>query len=78
MKSPLVIKQFKSKYYIQYTLSLFNYTFYVSCHSKKNGWLRLFGKGIKWKHEDLGLIFSERIGKTKYIKIRKWIIGYLE
>lgn len=41
------------------------------------GWIRIFGIGISWKHEKLGLSFSERIGKRKYIKIGSWIFGYL-
>jgi len=44
---------------------------------KDTGWFRLFGRGLKWKHENLGLLFSERNGYKKYLKIGKWIIGYL-
>ena len=51
----------------------------VICKYAKNnaGWIRIFGIGIKWKHEKIGLIFSERIGKRKYIKIGSWVFGYL-
>ncbi len=45
--------------------------------TKDTGWFRIFGIGIKWKHEKLGLLFSERIGKRKYVKIGSWIFGYL-
>jgi len=34
------------------------------------GWFRIFGYGLVWKHKSKGLMFSERIGKTKY-----WSIG---
>jgi hypothetical protein len=34
------------------------------------GWFRIFGFGLHWKHKSKGLMFSERIGKTKY-----WSIG---
>ena len=61
----------------QYVFSLFGITFWVINVFPKTGWFRLFGKGIKWKHEDVGLLFSERNGYTKYIKIGKWIFSYL-
>jgi len=47
------------------------------CKYNKGGWFRIFGIGMKWKHEKLGLLFSERIGKRKYIKIGSWVFGYL-
>lgn len=49
----------------------------IICKYNNGGWIRIFGRGIKWKHEKLGLLFSERIGKHKYIKIGRWIFGYL-
>ena len=49
----------------------------IICKYSNGGWFRIFGIGIKWKHEKLGLIFSERIGKRKYIKTGKWVFGYL-
>jgi len=62
-------------YVIPITLIVF---FFMSViHFKDTGWFRLFGRGLKWKHESLGLLFSERNGYTKYLKIGKWIIGYL-
>lgn len=61
----------------QYKLRLFGVTLWVSNHLVNAGWFRLFGKGIKWKHENLGLLFSERNGYRKYLKLGKWIIGYL-
>ena len=62
---------------IQYKLVLFGVTIWVSNHFKYFGWFRFFGKGFKWKHENQGLLFSERNKITKYIKIGKWIIRYL-
>ena len=51
---------------------------YIVIYKENNaGWIRIFGIGIKWKHEKHGLLFSERIGKRKYIKIGDWIFGYL-
>jgi hypothetical protein len=42
------------------------------------GWFRLFGVGLKWKDlEKHELMFSQRIGKQKYMKIGKWCIGFL-
>jgi len=61
----------------QYSLRLFGYTFWISNHLSNSGWFRLFGRGLMWKHEDIGLLFSERNGYTKYIKIGKWIISCL-
>ena len=61
----------------QYKLRLFGVTCWVSNHLANAGWFRLFGRGLKWKHESLGLLFSERNGYTKYLKIGKWVIGYL-
>jgi len=49
----------------------------VVAEMKSAGWFRIFGRGIKWKYEKLGLLFSERIGKRKHIKIGRWVFGYL-
>ena len=46
--------------------------------NKFNGWFRIFGVGLSWKHQSVGLLFSERIGKRKYMKIGKWIIKFLK
>jgi len=51
---------------------------WMSVYSKHMGWFRLFGVGLKWKHSyKVGLTFSERNGYRKYLKIGKWIFGYL-
>ena len=47
-----------------------------TCHPEY-GWFRIFGRGFTWKHKNRGLIFSERNGYKKYIKLGKWIIRYL-
>lgn len=49
----------------------------VISKTKDTGWVRIFGIGIKWKHQKLGLLFSERFGKRKHLKIGSWIFGYL-
>ena len=61
----------------KYILGLFCYNIWTSVHGSKWGWFRIFGYGLKWKHESRGLLFSERNGYKKYIKIGKWYIGYL-
>lgn len=43
------------------------------------GWFRLLGKGLKFKDVTVhNLIFSERNGYKKFIKIKNWIISYLK
>ena len=61
----------------QYKFRLFGFTIWVSNHFSDIGWFRLFGRGLKWKKETLGLTFSERNGYKKYLKINGWIISYL-
>ena len=61
----------------QYVLRLFGVILWVSAHSKKSSWFRLFGRGLMWKHIDNGLRFSERYGYKKYLRIGKWIVEYL-
>lgn len=55
-------------------MRLFGVTCWASSINRKGGWLRIFGYGLTWKHETEGLMFSERMGYTKYLKIGKWII----
>ena len=54
-----------------------NMKFIQSCRTKDAGWFRVFGRGLRWKHEKVGLTFSERERYRKYFKIGKWIFGYL-
>ena len=56
--------------------NILNLSYYKSTH-KKCGWFRLFGIGLKWKHINNGLTFSERNGYKKYLRIGNWIISYL-
>lgn len=56
---------------------IFGVLLWASLYSKDGGWFRILGIGIKWKHESVGLTFSERNGYRKYLKIGKWIFGYL-
>ena len=44
--------------------------------SYKLFWFRIFGKGLVFKHESLGLTFSQRFGKTKYTEMFGWIITF--
>lgn len=55
----------------------FDLRLWASYTSSKMGWFRIFGVGLCWKHESKGLMFSERNGYRKYIKIGKWIIKFL-
>ena len=61
----------------EYVLQIAGIRFGEGVYNPKFGWLRIFGRGLQWKHESRGLLFSERNGYRKYIKIRKWIIRYL-
>lgn len=42
------------------------------------GWIRLFGKGIAWKHICYGLSFGQRNGNSKYLKIFNYYFYYLK
>ena len=74
-----LLSNFRIKSYdgVQYRIRLFGINVWLSNHCKKSGWFRFFGKGLKWKHESIGLLFSERNGYSKYLKIGKYIIGVL-
>ena len=42
------------------------------------GWFKIFGKGIKWKDTSIHrLMFSERNGYKKGLKIGRWYISLL-
>ena len=43
------------------------------------GWVRIFGKGLSWKnlHTHI-LLFGERNGYTKGIRIGKWYVSILK
>jgi hypothetical protein len=59
------------------TVRCFGFLIWASYHSEKQGWFRLFGRGLKWKHQDQGLLFSERNGYAKFLRVGKWVVGYL-
>lgn len=61
----------------QRRIKLFGKVIWAINYTKCVGWFRLFGIGLRWKHQSLDLIFSERNGYKKYVKIGKWIITYL-
>lgn len=62
-----------------YSFRLFGINVFSIYYHKRLGWFRLFGKGLKWKDITVHpLIFSERNGYVKYLKIGKWSIGLLK
>ena len=61
----------------QTLLCLFGITIWVSNHYRTAGWFRFFGTGLKWKHQTVGLTFSERNVYSKFVKIGRWVIAYL-
>ncbi len=62
----------------QYAFYLFGICLWASFHYDKGGWIRIFNRGLSWKHKSLGLIFSERNGYTKYYRIGKWTVRILQ
>lgn len=62
----------------QYNFKLFKYSVLCITYGEGMGWFRLFGVGLSWKDfSKYGYTFSQRLGKTKYFKLGKWIISYL-
>lgn len=58
--------------------SIFEYPLFCYYYNDDFGWFRLFGIGLTWKDfSKHGLIFSERYGYTKYLKIGKYVIRLL-
>ena len=52
---------------------IFSYYF-----EKKFGWIRIFGLGVKYKHIPTHpLLFSERNGYIKMLKINNWCVSKL-
>lgn len=53
----------------------------IICYNKQKDkfWVRIFGYGIDGKNvKTHGLKFSERIGKTKHLKIGNWSFSFLK
>ncbi len=62
-----------------YSLELFGINIFSMYYDDRFGWFRLLGKGLKFKDVTVhNLIFSERNGYKKFIKIKNWIISYLK
>ena len=61
----------------QYVFRLFGTTIFAAIKSEYIFWFRIFGYGLMVKHKNYGLKFSERIGKSKYLKIGNYILNYL-
>ena len=73
-----MIKKFKlASGGTQIIIRPFGYSLFILCYSNLWGWVRILGRGIKWKHEKIGLLFSERNGYRKYIKLFGWIFSTL-
>lgn len=63
---------------IHHSLRLFGRSCWAFYYFNRFGWFRLFGIGIKWKDISIhGLLFSERNGYAKGLKIGKWLISFL-
>ena len=48
-------------------------------YENRFGWFRIFGIGLKFKDITIHkMLFSEKNGYSKNIKIGNWLIGYLK
>lgn len=62
-----------------YGYTILNIIHYYYSPKSKLGWIRIFGRGIKWKDTRINmLLFSERNGYSKAIQINNWRISYLK
>ena len=60
------------------SFSLFGTNILSYYYCSRLGWIGIFGAGIKFKDTKIHpLIFSERYGYTKSIKVGRWYIGWL-
>lgn len=63
----------KSRSFKLFGVRVFSYYYH-----NRFGWFRIFGRGLKWKDTSMHpLIFSERYGYAKFMRIGKWIVGVL-
>ncbi len=61
-----------------FSLCVFGISVLSFYYSNRFGWVRIFGKGVKWKDVSVHrLLFSERYGYGKYISIGNWRIAFL-
>jgi len=58
----------------QYSLRFAGFSLWGSSIGETGGWFRLLGYGLTFKHESEGLLFSERNGYRKYLKVGEWIV----
>lgn len=62
-----------------WNISLFGIDVFCCYYSNKLGWFRIFGKGLSWKEiSKHPLLFSERYGYKKTLKIGNWVFGLLK
>lgn len=44
----------------------------------RNGWLRIFGVGLRWKDTRVvPTLFSERTGKVRSVRVGAWAVRWL-
>jgi len=64
--------------YKTYSFRPFGIKLFDGYFGGSRGWIRVFGKGIKWKDTAKHyLTFSQRHGKAKGFNVLKWRIGFL-
>lgn len=62
-----------------YSFRPFGLKMFDGYFGKRIGWIRFFGKGIKWKDITIHCLwFSERYGYAKGFQIGNWRIGFLK
>ena len=44
----------------------------------RDGWIRVLGYGVYWKHETDHKTFSERCGINRYYKLGRWYFKLLK
>jgi hypothetical protein len=64
--------------YYNFHFKVFKISILAFSYYNHAGWFRFFGFGLHWKDSTKhDLSFSERNGYRRYVKIGKWIVGYL-
>lgn len=53
------------------------FSFRVFPRPTRGGWFRLFGYGLTWCPADQPLLFSQRVGKTKFVTVAGWRVRVL-
>lgn len=63
----------------QFEITMFKINILLYYYYNRFGYIRIFGKGLKWKDTTIHrLMFSERNKITKGLQIGKWRIGILK